>query len=106
MGAAYGSPLGGSYDTPLKAAIHGTKEDTHPKLYYEPFDPRSWIISSDGMSQALDRLDDKSSHYRNWRSRVVDHLMTSNQNWGTLARAHGTADYAIDESKFGFDPLC
>ena len=82
-GPTWGSPLGGSYATPMGAAIHRVKEAAHPELVYEPFDHKQWMISPKGISHARERFDGKAAHYRNWRSRVLGHLR-GNLSWGRV----------------------
>ena len=68
----------------MGAAIRRTKEATHAPLPKALYGDKDWVVSSKGISPALGRFDDKSMHYRNWRSRVLDRLMGNNLNWGRL----------------------
>ena len=79
-----GSPLGGSYNTPMGAALHRTEESTHPALQYDAYNFKDWIINPKGLSKSMRPFDTNSQHYKTWRSRVVDHLMSSNQGWGRV----------------------
>ena len=78
------SPLGGSYATPMGAAIHKTKETTHPTLEYEEFNFKDWAITQKGISKSLTPFDGNAEHYPTWWSRVKDHLLTCNQAWGRV----------------------
>ena len=68
----------------MRAATHRTNETIHPHVVYEPFDPKAWLITPKGMSQAMHIFDEKPAHYQTWRSRVLDHLMGCNQNWARV----------------------
>ena len=68
----------------MGAALHRTKESTHPPLLYGNFDFKDWVINPKGLSKSMRPFDNKSEHYKTWRSRVVDHLMSNNQGWGRV----------------------
>ena len=71
------SPLGGSYSTPMGAAIHRVKETTHPMLEYEEFNFKDWAITQKGISKSHAPFDGHPEQYPTWWSRVKDHLMIS-----------------------------
>ena len=53
VGPSMGSPLGGSYATPMGAAIHQIKKSSHPTLLNCDFDWKDWAISQKGIAKSL-----------------------------------------------------
>ena len=77
------APLGGNYMSPMAAAIHEPREQDHAPLEAEEFDLKAWFINPK-TPKLFEHVDGKAESYRNWASRVKDHLMSNNLSWGRL----------------------
>ena len=76
------SPVGPEYSSPLGAAIHFQHAGSRPPLPMVEFNPRDWAIHP--KAPRIDPFDGKPEHYRLWRSRVQDHLVSGYVPWGRI----------------------
>ena len=70
--------------TPMGAAIRRTREASHATLECEELNVKDSQINPEGISESLTPFDNNAEHYRTWRSRVTDHLLSGNQSWGRV----------------------
>ena len=75
--------MGGMYMSPTSAAIHQRREQDHAPLDGGIFELKDWLISPK-TPKLFEHVDGRPDHYKNWSSRVKDHLMASNLSWGRL----------------------
>ena len=69
----YSSPLGGTYMSPMSAAIHQRRDGDHAPLDPEPFNIRDRHISPK-TPKPFDLFNGRADTYKTWISRDRDHL--------------------------------
>ena len=67
----------------MTSVVHQRREQAHAPLAAEPFYVRDWFINPK-TPKPFDLFDGNDNSYHNWASRVKDHLMSTDLNWGRL----------------------
>ena len=84
--------------SPMTAAVSQRREMDHPPLGPEHFNLKDWLINSK-TPKSFEPFSGKPEGYKNWASRVKDHLMSSNLAWGRLLEVAERDRYPLTRAR-------